>query len=82
MAKADDGCGKRFDDPIVLPDGKQFVTLRDAIQHLGETTPKRDRNDPRIVLAATILTDAAEGRDLAMHARIARLRALNRNRPR
>ena len=81
MAKAD-GWQTPFDAPIVLPNGKQFVTLRDAIQHLCETTPKRDRNHPRVVLAATILTNVAEGRDLVMHARIAVLRALNRNRTR
>jgi hypothetical protein len=33
-----------------------------------------------VVLAATVLTDTAEGRDLVMHARIALTRALNRNR--
>jgi hypothetical protein len=36
MANADDGCGKRFDDPIVLPDGKLFVTLRDAMPRARE----------------------------------------------
>jgi len=59
--------------------GKRLATLRDAIQHLSETVPKREHNRPRIVLAATVLTDAAEGRDFVMHARIAVLRALNRN---
>ena len=68
-----------FDAPIVLPNGKRLTPLRDAIQHLSETVPKREHNHPRIVLAATVLTDAAEGRDFVMHARIAVLRALNRN---
>jgi hypothetical protein len=68
-----------FDAPITLTDGKRLVTLRDAIQHLGETTLARERNHPSVVLASTILTNAAEGRDLVMHARIATLRALNRN---
>jgi hypothetical protein len=65
-----------FDAPIVLAKGKQLVTLRDAIQHFGKTTPKRERNHPSVVLAATILTNAAEGRDLVMHARIATLRGV------
>jgi hypothetical protein len=69
-----------FDDPIILLDSKKLVSLRDAIKHLGETVPKRERNHPRVVIAATVLTDAAEGRDFVMHARIAVLRALNRNR--
>jgi hypothetical protein len=64
-----------FDAPIVLADGKRLVTLRDAIKHLGETIPKREHGHPRIVIAATVLTDAAEGRDFLMHARIAVIRA-------
>ena len=68
-----------FDAPIVLPDGKRLATLRDAIRHLSETIPKREHDHPRIVIAATVLTDAAEGRDFLMHARIAVIRALNRN---
>jgi hypothetical protein len=65
-----------FDAPIVLANGMQLVTLRDAIQHFGKTTAKRERNHPSVVLAATILTNAAEGRDLVMHARIATLRGV------
>ncbi|MBR1031908.1 MULTISPECIES: hypothetical protein [Bradyrhizobium] len=73
------GWRKQFDAPIVLADGKQLVTLRDAIRHLVDTVPARERKHPRVLVAATVLTDAAEGRDLVMHARIAMLRALNRN---
>jgi hypothetical protein len=68
---SNDGWRKRFDDPIVLPDGKKLVTLRDAIQHLGETVPKRERDHPAVLLAATVLTNAAEGRDFMTHAHIA-----------
>jgi hypothetical protein len=74
-----DGWNKRFDDPIVLPDGKKLVTLRDAIQHLGETVPKRERDHPAVLLAATMLTNCAEGRDFIMHARIAVMKALHRH---
>ena len=62
-----------FDASIVLVNGQQFVTLRDAIQHFGKTTPKRERNH-RVV--ATSLTNAAEGRDCVMHARIATLQGV------
>lgn len=75
-------CGgwlRAFDDPISTPDGKSLVTLRDAIRYLSETVPKREHKHPRIMIAATALTDAAEGRDFIMHARIAVIRALNRN---
>ncbi len=32
---------RKFDDPILLPDGKKLVTLKDAIEHLSK--PKRNR---------------------------------------
>jgi hypothetical protein len=77
----DDASGwqKRFGDPIVLPDGRQLVTLRDAIRHLVDTVPARERKHSHVLIAATVLTDAAEGRDFMMHARVAVIRALNRN---
>jgi len=55
----------RFDAPIILADGRKLATLRDAIKHLGEMVPKRELNHPRVMIAATVLTDAAEGRDSA-----------------
>jgi hypothetical protein len=36
----------RFDDPIVLPDGRKLVTLKDA-RHEGEPDP---RSSPRLWL--------------------------------
>jgi len=38
--------------------------MRDAIQHVTETIPTRDHYHSAVVLAAAVLTDAAEGRDL------------------
>jgi hypothetical protein len=73
------GWRSRFDAPIVLADGTELVTLRDAIRHLVDTVPARERKHPRVLVAATVLIDAAEGRDFMMHARIAVIRALNRN---
>ncbi|APG10206.1 hypothetical protein BKD09_17915 [Bradyrhizobium japonicum] len=70
MAEAN-GWLRAFDAPIVLPSGTWLITLRDAIPHLSETVPKREHKHPRILLAATELTDAAEGRALIMHVRIA-----------
>ena len=79
MASSGEGWGKRFDNPIVLPDGKKLVTLRDAIHHLAKTVPKCDRYHPAVVLAATIVSNAAEGKDFMLHARIAVMKALHRN---
>ena len=38
--------------------------MRDAIQHVTETIPTRDHYHSAVVLAAAVLTDAAEGHDL------------------
>jgi hypothetical protein len=73
------GWHREFDDPILLPNGKKLSTLKDAIEHLSKTIPKKDHNHPKVLTAATILTNAAEGRDFIMHAHIATNRALNRN---
>ena len=63
----------------MLPDGKTLRTLRDAIHHLAKTVPKRERNHPAVLLAATIVSNAAEGRDFVFHARVAVMKALNRH---
>ena len=73
------GWSRSFEDPILLPDGSEILTLKDAIEHLSKTIPKKDHNHPKVLTAATILTNAAEGRDFMMHARIATLQALNRH---
>lgn len=70
---------RRFDAPIVLPDGKKLVTLRDAIQYLDEAVSKREREHPEVQAAAALLTNCAEGRDFMMHAQIATILALYRN---
>lgn len=77
MAK---GWSQRFADPIKL-DGTTLRTLRDAIAYLGKTVPKSERDHPAVVLASTVLTGAAEGRNLVMLARSATYRALTRNHP-
>jgi hypothetical protein len=71
MSESSSGWGRKFDAPIELPDGKRLATLRDAIRHLSETIPKRDHDHPRVVIAATVLTDAAERREFILRARIA-----------
>jgi hypothetical protein len=68
-----------FDDPIELEDGTTLRTLRDAIKYLGKSVPKAEHDHPAVLTAATIITQAAEGRDLIMHARIATLKAIRRH---
>jgi hypothetical protein len=68
-----------FDEPIAVTDGRRLVTLRDAVKHLTDTIPRSEHDHPEVLNAATALVDAAEGRDLVMHARFAVIRALMRN---
>lgn len=67
-------------DPVLLPDGRALTTLRDAATYIV-ALPKAEQRHPAWQLAAATLLEAAEGRDFIMHARIAVLRALNRDRP-
>jgi hypothetical protein len=50
----------RFADPIVLPNGQKLASLREAIAHLVNTVPARERQMPSVVTAAELLTGAAE----------------------
>jgi hypothetical protein len=67
-----------FDDPIVLPRGRQLVTLEDAAAYIMKL-PKAEQDLEEWQTAVGCLIGAAEGRDFVMHARIGVLRALNRN---
>jgi hypothetical protein len=69
-----------FDAPIPLPGGGELTTLRDAATFIM-SLPKAQQNHDAWRTAAETLLSAAEGRDFLMHARIAVLRALNRDRP-
>jgi hypothetical protein len=77
---ANKGWSRRFDDPIALPDGGELTTLREAVAYLAKTVPTAEQAMPEVLAAAEILTHAAE-REIAWMflARIAVLRALNRN---
>jgi hypothetical protein len=51
-----DGWSRRFDDPIVLDDGTQLTTLREAIQYLTKTVPKAEQQHKTVLTAADHLT--------------------------
>jgi hypothetical protein len=72
------GWKREFEDPISLPGGLQFVTLKDAADYIVKL-PKAEQNLDEWQTAVACLIGAAEGRDFLMHARIGVLRALNRN---
>jgi hypothetical protein len=81
MRKAD-GWRKQFDDPIVLPDGKKLVTLRDAVQYLAKTVPKAEQSHEMVLVAADHLTRSAEQNYPLFFTRAATLQAIHRNRER
>ena len=67
-----------FDDPVLLPGGREFVTLRDATDYIMKL-PKAEQDLEEWQTAVACLIGAAEGRDFVMHARIGMLRALNQH---
>jgi hypothetical protein len=75
MAKK--GWSRPFEDPVVLPDGRELLTLNaaDYIMKL----PKAEQKHEKWQTAVEVLIMAAEGRGPLMHARIGVLQALNRN---
>jgi hypothetical protein len=62
-----------------MPSGVRLASLRDAIVHLVNTVPSSERGTPVILTAAELITSAAERGCPIEFARIATLRALNRN---
>jgi hypothetical protein len=65
------------DDPIILSDGGELVTLRDAGECIQALAARRQET-PEWQTATRILIATAEARDFMMHARIATLRALGK----
>jgi hypothetical protein len=67
-----------FDDPGLLPGGRELVTLRDAADYIMKL-PKAEQNLAPWQTAVEALIMAAEDRGPLMHARIGVPSALNRN---
>ena len=64
-----------FSEPIVLPDGSELATLRDAYDHLNNF-PKSEQDAEEWKAAAHCLIEAAEHRGAVAFARIGMLRAM------
>jgi hypothetical protein len=69
-----------FFDPIVLPNGRKLITLRDAARYITEL-PKAEHDAPEWQTAMDVLIKTAERGWPEMFANIAMLRALNRRQP-
>jgi hypothetical protein len=73
---------RKFSEPIELPNGESLVTLQDAIAWLARSVPPSEHDTHEVQIAAHCLTDAAENDGPMVFARIAMLKAINRNKPR
>jgi hypothetical protein len=69
---------RRFDDAIVLPDGRKIVTLRDAAAYATKL-PKKEADSAEWQAAIETLMLVATSGGPTMFARIGVMRALNRN---
>jgi hypothetical protein len=69
---------RAFEDPIPLPRGRRFVTLKDAAAYIMKL-PKDEQHLEEWQTATEALLMAAEDRGPLMHARVGMLRALNRH---
>ena len=67
-----------FFDPIVLPNGKKLITLRDAAEYITEL-PKAEHDASEWQAAMEALLLVAENSGPPMFARIGVMRALNRH---
>jgi hypothetical protein len=72
---------KRFSDPIMLPDGRKLLTLRDAAEYIT-ALPKAEHDAADWQIAMEVLLLVAERDGPEMLARIAIMKALNRHGPR
>ena len=72
---------KRFVDPIILPDRRELLTLRDAAEYIT-ALPKaeHDAADWQVAMETLLLVVERDGPE--MLARIAVTKALNGNKPR
>ena len=69
---------KRFVDPIILPDGRELLTPRDAAEYIT-ALPKAEHDSADWQVAKEVLLLVAERDGPEMLARIAVAKALNRH---
>ena len=68
---------RRFDEPIILPDGRTLRTLRDAASYIM-ALPGKTRQSDEWQAAIEALLMAAEDRGPLMHAHVGMMLALNK----
>jgi hypothetical protein len=73
---------RRFEEPILLPDGRKLRTLRDAITWLAKEVPEREHKLEKVQAAAHLVTRAAEHGAPLIFAQIGMMQAIHRDRQR
>jgi hypothetical protein len=74
---AETGWSKRFEDPVILPNGRKLVTLLDAGNYIAGL-PRKEAEGDHWQAAIDALFMAVQDRGPLLHARVGMLRALNR----
>jgi hypothetical protein len=69
------GWSRRFDEPILLPNGRKLVTLHDAGEYIA-ALPRKTHNAPHWEAAAKALMLVVESGGPAMMAHIGMMQAL------
>jgi hypothetical protein len=70
---------RKFGDPILLPDGRKLVTLRDAATYITKLPKKEADSDEWQAAIEALMLVAKSGSGPTMLARIGVMRALNRH---
>jgi hypothetical protein len=76
--KLPQGWKRPFDDPIVLPDGRQIITLEDAAMYV-QKLPRAEQQLEEWQAAVEAMLAVVEHTGPTMFARIGVMRALNRH---
>jgi hypothetical protein len=69
---------RAFEDPIILPNGREMLTLLDGGNYIA-SLPRKEAEGDHWQAAIEALIMAAQDRGPLLHARVGMLRALNRH---
>jgi hypothetical protein len=70
---------RRFEEPILLPDGRKLRTLREAINWLAKEVPKSEHKIDKVQAAAHLVMRAAEHGGPMIFAQMGMMQAVHRH---
>jgi len=76
------GWSRRFDESILLPDGRKLRTLAETMAWLAKEVPKSEHKMEKVQTAAHCVTRAAEHGGPMIFAQMGMLQAIHRHRQR